>query len=391
MTLSPARVVALVAIVVVAAPLGAVRGAQRGVIKGTVLDGATEEPQRGVKVTLSIGSPRDEQVERRSVIAKADGTFVFDDLATGERHIYALDASFDGGVFAGGALTIPSDTTRPPVIDTTLRVWKTTDDPASILVRRDDLFVLEPKGSSASVIETITIINTSDEAYIGRAARGGVRPTLGFALPSETSGGVSILRADLDIPDIIETSFGFAATIAIPPGEHKITFAYAVEGRGGTFDLSRPALYPVLDASVFASPELRVTSNRLEEAGEETVDGDRYVRYAAGGRMDAGDSIQVVATADAPVAGALTAGAVLLVGLSALIGGVAFARQRRGRRRAVAAAPKPPEIPGTEGRDELIVEIARLDKQYRAGEIDEETWHEKRHELKRRVEYAGRK
>lgn len=369
------------------------RAADRGVIAGVVRHGATNDPVPGVTIKLSRGSRQDDRVQTQITKTDGRGRFRFDDLQTGQRHVYALDAEYDDGVFAGGALTLPDRTGPAPVIETTLRVWETTSDPSAIVVRRDDLFLLPGEGSTASVIQTITAVNQSERAYIGRAARAGRRASFGFALPAGASGGVSVLRADLDIPEIVETSFGFAATVAVPPGEHKITVGYRIEGAGGSFDLSRPALYPLLEATVFAPPEYRVAANRFEETSEEMVDGTRYVRYSTTEAVEAGDALQVVATADASGSAPLAIGGAAALAAVLLLGGTAFLRGRgRASRGPRNSGPATGSIAREGGdRHETLVEIARLDDSFRAGDIDEQTWRTRRAELKDRLDPpAGR-
>src|SRR5207247_6881000 len=113
----------------------------------------------------------------------------------------------DRGLFAGRAVSLPSDTSRSPVIATRLKVWRTTSDPTVIGIVRDDLFVV-PSSDNAAVIESIRVFNSSNYAYIGRGGgltngTTGSVPSLALSLPAgANANGVSIVRSDVDIPEL---------------------------------------------------------------------------------------------------------------------------------------------------------------------------------------------
>lgn len=348
--------------------------ASKGDIVGRVLNGATGEPIEGVEVTLTIGSVDEEELEEETATTDERGRYRFEGLATGADLFYALDAKFDDGFFAGRPVTLPSDTKQRPVIETTLRVWPTTTDPAAILMRRNDLFVV-PDREGAAIIESVTIVNPSDLAYIGRGG-GGDAPSLGFALPDQAQKStLQILDSDVDVPRLIDTDFGFGITTAIPPGQTRITYSYRVEGSGGNVDLSRRALYAIAEMSVFASPPFEIDSNRLQPT-DETLDLEerRYRKWTAEGDIDPADLVQVSAVAAGESSPWLMVGgaAGLLVALAIAV--FAFRRARR------------PGVVAGRDRDEVIEAIARLDLMRESGEIDDRRWERERDDLKRQLE-----
>jgi hypothetical protein len=266
-------------------------------------------------------------------------------------------------------------------------VWESTTDPDVMLVRRNLVFAI-PRGDSIAVVESLKIVNLSDEAYIGRGADlGGSEPspTFGLALPAgATESTVAILRSSLTVPQLEPTSFGMALTSAIPPGETDITYSYRLAGDGGSYDLSRTALYPVLEFSVLGERPLRVESNRLDEDGEQTIEGKEYRRWSAADDLDPGDQVQALAIADAGRSAGLIGGAVAL-GLLA-VGGLAFALVRRAARRRGGRSEPPVDPSSPRDRDDLVMEIARLDLDYQAGKLDRARWNERRTGLKAELE-----
>ncbi|MDP9069569.1 MAG: carboxypeptidase-like regulatory domain-containing protein [Actinomycetota bacterium] len=374
----------LIASLVTSAPPA--RAAATGTIEGTVVNGTTDRPQRGVAVTLTKIGPQGDS--RETVRTDRRGRYSFTGLRTGDDFVYALDASYRDGLFAGRPLTIPSDTEKRPVIDTTLRVFEPTTDPNAILIRRDDLFVVQHE-DRVSVIEAVKVVNPTRNAYIGRGSAlapddEGPTPSLGLALPDNAlPETVRFVDADLDIPEVVEVQgFGFGITTAIPPGEVDLTFSYQVQGSGGTFDLSRTALYEISELSVFAAPPLEATSNRLEEAEELDLEGTTYRRSSSTESIDAADPIQILLVAEAggsfPLVGGLGAGLAALI----LIGVAAFWRNKRPRPQA-AAAP-------VDDRQELVTAIAELDLKHEAGQVSDAHHASARSELKARLARADR-
>lgn len=366
------RLIAFLLALAVLAPSNAAAAA-RGRIEGRVINANTGEPQPGVKVTLTGANEDGSDGVRTVVRADERGRYSFAGLETGAERLYTVDARYDGGLFAGSALSLPADTVQVPVIDTTLRVWETTTDPTAILIQRDAIFAVPGEGG-LGIIESVTIANTSQLAYIGRGGPN-ARGSVGFSLPSNAANeAVTIIDSTYDIPDIVRTDFGFAATIAVPPGETKVTFTYPLGGSVGTFDLSRTALYPILDFDVFVDEPLRIESNRLVSRGEESIGGRRYLRWAAEGGIDAGDPIQVNAIAEAG-SGPLLLGIGLAAAALLAASGLWLLRRRR----------PAPGAPGPLVPDDLLEAIAALDLRYRAGEIDEDEWSRTRADLKHRL------
>lgn len=361
------------------------RAAEQGVIAGVVVNESTGRPQPGVRVTLTGGKEDGSARLERVDVTDRRGRYRFGSLPTGKDRIYSIDAVHSGGLFAGRAMSLPADTPRAPVVQTRLRVWNTTTDPTAILVRRSDVFVLEREGE-VGVVEGAVVINQTKLAYIGRGARRTEEPgaSLGFPLPAGArKQGLAILDSTLDMPRLVATDFGFATTAAIPPGETRTTFSYSLQGAGGSFDLSRTALYPTVELSVFAERPFEVKGNRLRSDGEVEVGGTRYRKWSTPRALDAGDAVQVLAVAEAGLAPGLLAG--LGAGLALLAGLTALAARRR--RRARSASRREAE----RSREELLVEIAKLDLEYRAGDLEQADWGERRAELKERLERLERR
>ncbi|MGH2755575.1 MAG: carboxypeptidase-like regulatory domain-containing protein [Actinomycetota bacterium] len=369
------------------APAGA---AETGTIEGRVLNETTGLPQADVDVRLTSANDTGSERFERIDTTDADGRYEFARLPTGDDRFYALDVRFEGGLFPSGAISIPSDTSRPPIIETQIRVWSTTTDPDPIVIERDNMFVV-PSDGDVGIVESVRVANLSDRAYIGRGGSedGDERaiPSLGFSLPpGAEEEGVAIVDSDLDVPELMRTSFGFAITTAIPPGTTNMTFSYSVSGTAGSYDLSRRALYPILDLSVYTADPLDLTAPRLSSKGSVDIDDKTYERYATDETLDAGDSVQMLALADAGASPGLLlgmAGALVLVLALGLFPVWQMRRSRAGEDEN-GVVPQEPR-----SREDVIREIAELDLRHQRGELAEADWAARRSELKGEIHDEG--
>jgi hypothetical protein len=198
------------------------------------------------------------------------------------------------------------------------------------------------------------------------------------------------VRSNIYLPELVPTDYGFAATVAIPPGTTQVLFSYQARGTGGSFDLSRVALYTVSDLSVLSNvsggaPPLKIESDRLERTGTVSIGKKSYARWSSTTRFEPGDSIPITAVVEAPISSWLIGGAI--AGLTLMAGLAAWAWMRRARRSDEPASDKRTPEPRT--KDDLLVAIAELDLAYQGGEVGKETWARRRAELKARMQQPG--
>lgn len=375
-----------------------------GTLRGKVVDATEGEPRAGVAVTLIGARPDGTDRTTEKVETDPRGRYRFEGLTPGR--IYAVQATFDGGLFAGSPIRMPTAAEGAPVVDSTLRVWATTSNPAVIEVTRNALF-LSPSDDDLGVIESVVVTNSSPRAYIGRAGgmggRGdpGATPTLGFSLPARADPSTVVLvDSSWDGPPPVATDFGFGATVAIPPGETSTTFSYRITGSGGVFDASRTVLYPTSELVAHAAPPLGIEGNRFVSDGSVRVAGRTYRRWTSTDRIEAGNVVQIAATARAGIDVRLL-GAGIAAGLVVLVAAGMLLRRRRSPRTPASDPPvvppattgrgiSPPAVTttavaGGTSRKDVIAAIASLDLEHDAGRLGDEEWLRKRDVLKRRL------
>jgi flagellar biosynthesis/type III secretory pathway M-ring protein FliF/YscJ len=127
---------------------------------------------------------------------------------------------------------------------------------------------------------------------------------------------------------------------------------------------------------------LSLRSNRLDPDGRVSIGDRTYERWATTQTIEGGDRLQVQATAQASGAG-LNVGIALAAVLAAGLVGFALVRRRTPREPEAMTAYGGHPVPET--REHLLSLIAALDLRYRAGDISEQQWAERRAELKERL------
>ncbi|MDQ4095756.1 MAG: hypothetical protein M3174_06115 [Actinomycetota bacterium] len=376
----------------VAAALFVVTGAhpavaqRTAIIHGRVILGTTDDGVGGARVTLlrarldGSGS-----VTERQDVTDDDGRFAFS-VSKREGVEYALEVRYDGGLFVGASFPA-----KGAGVASNVEVWPTTSDPSVITVSNDRMLVAH-NADGASVVQHVVVENNSQRAYIGRgralgADDSGSGPTLGFGLPTQAAGArVDLIDSNLNRLYATETDFGFAATVAIPPGETTVTFSYPAEGTGGSFDLSRRMLYPTEEVSVLVSEPLDLEAGRLSYDGVDEVGGEPYRVWNSDRPFDAGDVVSILAIARGEASSDLWLG--LGVGLGAIVllsaAGVWWTSRRR-RERAERSTTRANRTQDRPADEDLVAAIAALDLERESGALSEEQWHAKRSALKEKL------
>ncbi len=233
------------------------------------------------------------------------------------------------------------------------------------------------------VAELFLLNNTGTRVIVASQQGGGVAS---FDLPAEATG--------LQFQDgvlggrYIQTETGFADTAVIPPGSgSQVLFAYNLPYKR-KIDIEIPINLPV-DAAVVMVPQGTMTleSSQLQAMGQRDIQGVQLDIYTTtslqpGSRLVMTLSGRVANTAgvQAGQTGGLIAGAVIFV-LAVAGVGYWFYRQRK---------PEPnveedDDLPEMESHESIMDAIIALDDRFKAGEIPEEAYQQRREALKTRL------
>jgi len=330
-------------------PSPAAAAARGGIVEGTVRDGATGEPVRGVKVNLTayMGEVEDWS---RSTTTDDTGAFRFEGLP--------WNRSYEVSVLYGGTryhtesmVFLPGEVVRRVA----LKVYETVRGEAPIRVDVDHMIV-EFSGDAAVVAQITFIRNDSTRTWVGNDEG----TTLVFSLP-EGAMDVTVLEG-LDAESLTRTEDGFASKEPVPPGVKSVAYTYRVPLRSEPIE--KVFHYPTSSFTLLSSTGggVKLSPRGLGAPEAVEIEGERFLKWtaqdiAAGKRLVMDVSLPLRWEDYAPWAA---------LAVLALVLGAAVAYRVLGAR-------------GSEGIDErrvhaaerslLIEEIARLDERFERGEI----------------------
>ena len=373
--------IAAAALLVLASAAAPAQAQNKTTLSGTVLHGKSGDPVTKAEVRV-IGARVDGQgrVFDKTVKSSNNGSYSIN-VPTRKGLEFAVEATYDGGLFVGDSVRIKKGAKKRVDVE----VWDTTSDPSAIRVTDDQLVIAQDE-SNTGVLEVVTVENPTKLAYIGRGRSLGAdqdddSPTLGFALPAEAIGQpIELIDSSLNRLYAVDASFGFAATVAIPPGETTATFRYLISGEGGRFDLTRRALYPTDVVTVLATDPLEIDSDRLDYQGREEIGPDEYRKWSSTNSFDAGDLVPMLAVAEGSGSSSLWIGILVGLGIIVLLASIGMlVRRRPTSAPRVKSKPSKTKLPP---KADLVSAIAELDLRHESGELTEQEWSEERTRLK---------
>ena len=352
-------------------------------IAGHVSQGTQDGPIPAAHdVTLITIDGDDIAIDDATVQTATDGSFEFTGFPQGEGYRYRLTTLYGNlqqTVNVEDALNADS---------ITLLVYETTSVLESIAATTHVTIVprVDGKTQLMGVLELIEISNGGDKTFIAdlqNPAPDGMPQLLRFGLPE----GFDELTVDSDLPsgNVLEINTGFALSNAIPPGDFRVLFSYVIEYDGSEVVLDRSLPFDVHEYRVLMPPVFGTAEGAGFAATDDQQLGDTNYRVLQGSGFAMGDRIRITFTGlpepgftqrlqnfvgdNALVTFGLPLIAVAVMG--AMLIYVFFVRDRR----KVATSA------GGVSREQLVAEIAALDKRHDAGEVEEDEYTGRRQNL----------
>ena len=335
----------------------------------------------------------------------ADGGFVFADTRVVVGGSYTLSVDY-GGVFYG--LTLAAADLVDGGDEVVIAVYEATEDAGIMVVDRQVMVItgLDAPERMAAVTEFVRFRNPTDRTLKPNleTAGPGSFSFMRFALPP---GAVDVaVQSDLRGGEVISVGSGFALTAAVPPGEHRVDFAYrfpygdgAVAYRNslpqgaGIFQILVPERWDRVEVSgLSARPPVGI-----QEAVYRAWEGrDIPAGQGVGLRLEGLPQPGILAR----IGGTLSGGGFWLTAIpaamgAALLGLLLVGLARRGRPAAAYSGGGdgaiPPDSGGESGleRRGAVAAIAALDDSYARGELDESDYRARRGELAVRALGSG--
>jgi hypothetical protein len=359
------RVSLLLLALLLAAGLAAPAMAQdgNGAIAGQLVNGTpgggNVAGQKAIMVTYLNDAPLEPTAVTQT---DADGRFAFSGLATGPEYSYNVLATFEGVEYfsdlpAGERLSFGAGETA---LDITIPVYDSSTDNTRILVMLSHVIVYDQE-DSVLVREYYVVVNSDNRTFIGREGDPGV---LRFSLPGDAAGFQ--LTYGPAAGEVVNVAGGFWDTRPVRPGGNEVGYGYTLGLESGQLDLSRPINYPAVRLDVLVPQgSLEVTGDQLVPDESMTISGSIFSHYSAEDLVP-GQVLTILVGAPSSSSGGIWPW--LLGGLIAVvIFGLVFVFWKKRPARA------PVEKPAVPPEEQLLAELAALDDQFEAGELDEAT------------------
>ena len=258
----PWLLLGLLTLVAVAAPAErAAAQEETRTVEGQVVNGTRDAGAAdGLSVVFHMEGATTHQ--HRVTPTDEEGRFRFEGIEPDPALTYGVSVEYQGALY-GQDVDLLSGS--PPSL--ALTVYEATDEEGTLSTSLASVLLGAADESShrVSALEIMTIVNSSDRAYVP-----GSEPMRlpRFGLPA----GARNLQVDSGLPgaEFIQVDLGFALLSSIPPGEHEVMYAYDFPVSGSAADFSKSLPYGATLLRVLAlEGEMSLASRQME--GPDTV------------------------------------------------------------------------------------------------------------------------
>lgn len=359
-----------------------------GTVRGQVnFPAGTSQPQ-GLKVTLNGYDANMQVVVNQVTDLKPDGTYIFEKIQMPSNVAFMASLEMNNMTFNSDVAHAQAGASE---INLPISVYDTTTDKSQLVIDRMHIFLDFSTADTVQVVELFIISNPTTHVVV--PAQSG-QPLLNFVLPA----GASNLQFQDGVlgQRYIQTKDGFGDTQSIQPGsgQHQILFAFDLPYQNKV-TLTVPPPLPVTAAVVMVPLNgVKVQSPDLKDGGKRDVQNTTFQVFTAD-TIPEGKSITMTVSG-VPNLAQTTGGTAATTNTTGLaIGGGVFAIALIGsglwlfRRRKLSLERSAAPAAGTDAiqndPDALIDAIAALDDLYKAGNLPQAAYQQRRAELKERL------
>jgi len=364
-----------------------------GTVTVQLINGSGGDTPSNAPVTL-YGFDNMQNTYSETVSTGENGVYTFTNISMPEGRVFLASTLFASGTYGSDIVTVDPAT---PNLNLQITIYDSTTDVSLLTTDRVHIFFDFTDPKNVQVVEVFIISNSSKQAIVAPTPKGAV---VSFPLPQ---GYTNLQFQDGSLGDrYLEISQGFADTMTVNPGvgQYQVIFAFQMPYSRG-LHFVQPMFLPT-SAVVVMVPDsgIKVSSSMLQDGGTRDYQNTTY-RMFKGSSLLAGSSLDFsLSGAPKQAASSLfTTGTAqnLAVGLGvfgiALVGVGIWLFLRNQRKLAFVRSAASDAIQNTlpdlgispEDENTLMDAIIALDDQYRAGNLPQEAYLERRAELKEKL------
>ena len=367
--------------------LSANKNDANGVISGGLINGTTGERAPDVEVILQRYEG-DQERDKQKTLSDAQGRFYFQDLDRSKGNTYALQVMYKDVEYYSPRITFDEEKQEIPL---EMTVYETTDSDQKISIVMHHVMV-EPKERSLSVRELMIVENRDNRVYVGaHEIEPDKKETLRISLPPRAQ-ELQLLKG-LMTCCIVQMQDGFADSMDIKPGKKEILFAYKVDYKASSLNLSK-RINLTTDSLDFFIPDqgIQVEGENIQYAGLIGEPEKQFLHFS--GKKLAKGSQVALNLEGLPWGRRFFKGIVPILGVALMGLGLIYPLIRRRKRAGESKIKTEQESSAKsmlqEERQNILSSIAQLDDQMDSGQISPEEYNKKRLVLKERAIEATR-
>ncbi|HEY3311574.1 MAG TPA: c-type cytochrome [Anaerolineales bacterium] len=373
-------------------------------IGGAVKNGSGGALPADLKAVLHVfehdtATKQFKEVATQQAPVAADGSYKFEKVSMPANQAYYVSVDYANTTYESDPIFPKEGETS---FDMPLTIYDTTTDSSGLTAEQVHVLLDYSKPDVVQVVEFIVISNPGTKSIVP-AEKGG--PVVSLSLPK---GYTNLQFEQGGIGDrYLKTDNGFADTTTVVPGMKNYQVVFAIDlpltkpglFGGQKFEFTQPFPLKVTGLSVLVPEGVTVEGSNFTPGGVQDMGtGVKYQVYSTSG-VAAGESLTITAaglpkSASQPVASTSNGSQNIIIGVGAfglvlIIAGVwMYVRERR--QSQAAAESDEDETDAEEGGnetgvDEVMDAIVALDDQYKAGNIQEAAYKERRAELKAKL------
>jgi mono/diheme cytochrome c family protein len=374
----------------VSQPEGTPSPAGLGTVIVTLVNGSGGEVPADTTVTL-YAFDNMQMAFTKTLSSGVDGVYTFEDIEMLEGRAFLAGVDYNGGTYGSDVATVDP---AAPLINLLITTYETSSDISVLTTDRLHIFFDFTDPELLQVVEVYIISNPTDRSVVSAEAGGGV---VFFPLPD----GYQDLQFENGAlgEQYLEAPGGFVDTTSVPPGmsQYQVVFAFNLPyDRRLSFS---QAVTMSTSAVVIMIPDngIKLSGDLLQDGGVRDFQGTSYRMYN-GSNLSAGSELIFDISGRPNSAGATLIGETSWQNIAIGVGGLGLVLVLIGLwlyQRNKKAAPvdiqeeeisEAEVLDSTDDTESLMDAIIALDDQYQAGELPEDAYHQRRAELKERLQ-----